>query len=155
MFANDNIWNQYLINFQSQFSMDCARLALQLDTSSGLGQTTMQHDSRLWKSAFNLNSKYPFLQVRFSSPVLPGQTLVTEMWNSGDNKIHFQTKADNKHTVQKLIDDFRWRKRAKWSSRTPGCNWVRLTANRPLMRNMRLKCEHEMKYNRILLHGRH
>jgi len=34
-------------------------------------------------------------QVRFSKPVLPGQTLLTEMWRSGENahRVHFQTRV--------------------------------------------------------------
>lgn len=38
-------------------------------------------------------TKFKSVFVRFSRPVLPGETIITEMWDTGDGKILFQAKT--------------------------------------------------------------
>lgn len=44
---------------------------------------------------FGANDSHNFkaVKARFSAPVLPGETLLVEMWRGEKNRIHFQTKV--------------------------------------------------------------
>jgi 3-hydroxyacyl-CoA dehydrogenase/3a,7a,12a-trihydroxy-5b-cholest-24-enoyl-CoA hydratase len=60
--------------------------------------------SDTWTFVKTLNETFDILsvQVRFSKPVIPGQTLVTEMWaGDANNRVHFQTRV--KETGQVAI----------------------------------------------------
>ena len=43
--------------------------------------------------AGNDPARFKALKLRFSKPVMPGQTLIVEMWNTGENRIVFRTKV--------------------------------------------------------------
>ena len=48
----------------------------------------------LQQFAGNDPAKFKAIKVRFSKPVLPGQTLRTDMWQQG-NRVHFQTSVQD------------------------------------------------------------
>lgn len=45
------------------------------------------------KAVYERYGRFRNLKVRFAGTVDPGQTLITEMWKVGDNKVVFQTKV--------------------------------------------------------------
>merc|ERR1712137_1279643 len=59
------------------------------------GQCTLGHFSRavLDRIAGGDQRKFRSVQLRFASPVIPGQTLVTEIWKVAPTEYIFQTKV--------------------------------------------------------------
>uniref|UniRef100_A0A915HVM3 Peroxisomal multifunctional enzyme type 2 n=1 Tax=Romanomermis culicivorax TaxID=13658 RepID=A0A915HVM3_ROMCU len=59
------------------------------------GLCTLGYAARHLLDTFSPNdySQLKTLKVRFTKPVLPGQTLVTEMWRNDDGCVQFQTKV--------------------------------------------------------------
>jgi (3R)-3-hydroxyacyl-CoA dehydrogenase / 3a,7a,12a-trihydroxy-5b-cholest-24-enoyl-CoA hydratase / enoyl-CoA hydratase 2 len=60
------------------------------------GLCSLGISTRLILKAFaaNQSKNLRSVKVRFSAPVLPGQTLIVEMWKDGDQRILFQTKVN-------------------------------------------------------------
>jgi len=65
------------------------------------GLCTMGFAARaiLKRCADNDPSRFDSIGVRFSRPVFPGETLVTEIWRRGKEKIAFQTKVKERNVV--------------------------------------------------------
>ncbi|MFO0685916.1 MAG: SDR family NAD(P)-dependent oxidoreductase [Sandaracinus sp.] len=66
------------------------------------GLCTFGYAARHVLSAFAPNGDYRFfksIKVRFADPVLPGETIVTEMWKDGKNKILFRVKSKDRDKV--------------------------------------------------------
>lgn len=65
-----------------------------------LGFAVRQIVDKMFPNQF---SRLKAVKVRFTKPVLAGQTLITEMWKGDNLRIHFQTKA--KETGQIVMSD--------------------------------------------------
>jgi 3-hydroxyacyl-CoA dehydrogenase/3a,7a,12a-trihydroxy-5b-cholest-24-enoyl-CoA hydratase len=66
------------------------------------GLCTFGYAARHVLSAFAPNGDYRFfksIKVRFADPVLPGETIITEMWKDGDSKILFRVKSKDRDKV--------------------------------------------------------
>jgi len=59
------------------------------------GMCTLGFSTRAVLRDFGANDVRNFraVKARFSAPVLPGQTLLVEMWRGQNNRVHFQTKV--------------------------------------------------------------
>ncbi len=66
------------------------------------GLCTFGYATRHVLSAFAKDGDYRFfksIKVRFADPVLPGETIITEMWKDGPNKILFRVKSKDRDKV--------------------------------------------------------
>lgn len=65
------------------------------------GLCSLGHATRHVLAAYadNNPARFRAVKLRFSSPVMPGETLVTEMWKESDTKIVFQTRVKERNTV--------------------------------------------------------
>jgi 3-hydroxyacyl-CoA dehydrogenase/3a,7a,12a-trihydroxy-5b-cholest-24-enoyl-CoA hydratase len=61
------------------------------------GMCTLGISTRAVLRDFGANDARNFkaVKARFSAPVLPGETLLIEMWRGEKNRVHFQTKVRN------------------------------------------------------------